>query len=125
MLEAQMAAAAGLATAAQEAMAVREIMAAHRGESSFAGGEAAREGDEEERRGAAGVELEWQALACLRARHWDVPSATEILRRYALFRLEFGLGTPGCREIVRPFVESGILVSTTHSQQTLDTLVDP
>ena len=118
----------------QEAASVGEMMAAHRagGEGGGGAGGAGRGAAAGARAGAAvgaggggGGELEWQALACLRARYWDVPSATEMLRRYALFRLEFGLGTPGCREIVRPFVESGILVSTTHSQQTLDTLVDP
>ncbi len=53
--------------------------------------------------------LEGRALACLRARQWDVSSATELLRRFCLFRLEFGLGTAHSREIAAPFLSAGVL----------------
>eukprot|EP01052_Picozoa_sp_SAG31_P008382 SAG31_NODE_422_length_15859_cov_5.161865_10_plen_584_part_00 len=54
-------------------------------------------------------DLEGRALVCLRARQWDVSSATELLRRYCLFRVKFGLGTARSREIAAPFLSAGVL----------------
>lgn len=59
--------------------------------------------------GSTDPNLEAHALACLRARQWDVPSATELLRRYYHFRVEFSLGTARCREIATPFLSAGVL----------------
>jgi hypothetical protein len=111
------------ATEQQEAAWAREMIAALALDSQTAsatpaaaagggggGGDGVGEGGEGGRSEADDVDLEWRALACLRARQWDVTSATEMLRRYSLFRAEFRLGTAaGSNESSAHFLQAGVM----------------